>query len=90
MSFSAKSGVEFTYLRLKIRSYFDETDRLLELNSTNLNLAPQDVRTRDVDMDVVQQMAVHFGVSLSDMHPLVVNVSTYIGNLSKFKTVSLS
>ena len=41
-------------------------------------------------MDVVQQMAVHFGVSLSDMHPLVVNVSTYIGNLGKFKTVSLS
>ncbi|KAL5250278.1 hypothetical protein ACHWQZ_G016125 [Mnemiopsis leidyi] len=33
----------------------------------------EDVRMRDVDMDVVQQMAVHFGVSLSDMHPLVVN-----------------
>ena len=34
MSFSAKNGVEFTYLRPKIRSYFDKTDRLLELNST--------------------------------------------------------
>lgn len=30
---------------------------------------------RDIDMDIVQQMAIHFGVSLSDMHPLVVNVS---------------
>ena len=34
----------------------------------------QDVRMREIDMDIVQQMAVHFGVSLSDMHPLVVNV----------------
>ena len=30
---------------------------------------------RDIDMDIVQQMAIHFGVSLSDMHPLVVSVS---------------
>ncbi|XP_063687696.1 maternal embryonic leucine zipper kinase-like [Bolinopsis microptera] len=32
----------------------------------------EDIRTREVDMDIVQQMAIHMGVSLSDMHPLVV------------------
>ena len=35
----------------------------------------QDVRVREVDMEVVQQMSGHFGVSLSEMHPLIVNVS---------------
>jgi len=34
-------------------------------------------------MDIIQEMAVHFGVSLSDMHPLVVSVSTLMSSFSE-------